>query len=147
MISRVLLNEKAIRRVRGNDKDTSHLVAAWQDLEVLECINSALSSLKEFTDVLSASTCVTISALKPILHYLSTVELACPLTCQLKRDILLSLKSKYVADDLKLLTFDPRYVTDFLKTDNSDRNDTMPLELGLVREAVFLSNVEVEHFS
>ncbi len=31
MISRVLHNKKAIRRVLGNDKDTSHLVPKWQD--------------------------------------------------------------------------------------------------------------------
>ena len=162
MISRVLLNKKAIRRVLGNDKDTSHLVPSWQDLEVLECINSALSPLREFTDVLSASTYVTISAFKPILHHLSTVELACedgdlPLTCQLKRDILQCLKSKYVADDLKLFMdvtsyLDPRYMTDFLTTDKSDRNEATPSELDLVREkllgeVVFLSNVEVEDFA
>ncbi|CAB4038869.1 zinc finger BED domain-containing 1-like, partial [Paramuricea clavata] len=33
MISCVLANKKAIRRVLGNDKDTSHLVPSWQDLE------------------------------------------------------------------------------------------------------------------
>ncbi len=99
MISRVLANKKAIRRVLGNDKDTPHLVPSWQDVEVLECINNALSPLKAFTDILSASKYVTISVLKPILHRLSTVELAGqdsdpPLACQLKREILHRLKSK-----------------------------------------------------
>ena len=47
---------------------------------------------------------------------------------------------------------DPRYMTDFLTTDKSDRNEATPSELDLVREkllgeAVFLSNVEVEDFS
>jgi hypothetical protein len=55
MISRVLRNKKAIRRVLRNDKKASHLVPSWQDLEVLECINAALAQLKEFTDVLSGS--------------------------------------------------------------------------------------------
>ena len=55
MISRVLRNKKAIRRILGNDKKTSHLVPSWQDLEILECLNATLAPLKEFTDILSGS--------------------------------------------------------------------------------------------
>ena len=85
MISRVLRIKKAIRRILGNDKKTSH---RWQDLEILECLNATPAPLNEFTDILSGSKYVTISAVKPILHRLSVVELACkeddlPLTCEL----------------------------------------------------------------
>ena len=45
MVSRVLHNKKAIRRVLGNDKDTSHLIPKWKGLGVLECINAALDKL------------------------------------------------------------------------------------------------------
>ena len=66
MISRVLHNKKAIRRVLGNDKDTSHLVPKWQDLEVLESVDKARGLIREFTDIMSASNYVTIKAR---LHY------------------------------------------------------------------------------
>ena len=96
MISRVLRNKKAIRRILGNDKKTSH---RWQDLEILECLNATLAPLNEFTDILSGSKYVTISAVKPILHRLSVVELACkeddlPLTCELKEEILQRLRAR-----------------------------------------------------
>ena len=99
MISRVLRNKKAIRRILGNDKKTSHLVPSWQDLEILECLNATPAPLNEFTDILSGSKYVTISAVKPILHRLSVVELACkeddlPLTCELKEEILQRLKAR-----------------------------------------------------
>ena len=35
MITRVLKNKKAIRRVLGDDRETLHLVPTWQDIEVL----------------------------------------------------------------------------------------------------------------
>ena len=97
MINHVLQNKKA-----------SHLVPGWQDLEVLECVNAALAPLKEFTDILSGSKHVTISAVKPILHRLSVIELACkdddlPLTCELKEEILQRLKSRYEGNDLSHL--------------------------------------------
>ena len=108
MISRVLRNKKAIRRVLGNDKDTSHLVPKWQDLEVLECVDKALGPLKEFTDIMSASSYVTISALKPILYRLATTELApqdddLPLTAEIKNEILTTLQARYVDGALKAL--------------------------------------------
>ncbi|CAB4018038.1 zinc finger BED domain-containing 1-like, partial [Paramuricea clavata] len=136
MISCVLANKKAIRRVLGNDKDTSHLVPSWQDLEVLECIDNTLSPLKAFTDIL-----------------LSTVELASqdsdpPLACQLKREILRRLKSRYVAEDLKVLMdvtsfIDPRYITDFLTTaDEAEQSELNVVQERLLEQAVFLQHKE-----
>ncbi len=128
----------------GNDKKVSHLVPSWQDLEILECINAALAPLKEFTDILSGSKYVTISAVKPILHHLSVVELACkdddlPLTCELKEEILQRLKSRYDENDLSHLlnvaTFlDPRYKADFIARSDDETNDAEPLQLVLVKD-------------
>lgn len=133
MISRVLRNKKAIRRVLGNDKDTSHLVPKWQDLEVLECVDKALGPLKAFTDIMSASNYVTISALKPILHRLSTTELApqdddLPLAAEIKEEVMTRLQARYVADRLKGLMnvasfLDARYKTDFLETESEELNN------------------------
>jgi hypothetical protein len=48
MISKFLKNKKALRRVLNEDKDTSHLVPKWQDIEVLE----AVDALAQFTDII-----------------------------------------------------------------------------------------------
>ena len=159
MISRVLRNKKAIRRILGNDKKTSHLVPSWQDLEILECLNATLAPLKEFTNILSGSKYVTISAVKPILHLLSVVELACKeddllLTCELKEEILQRLKARYDENDLSRLlnvaTFlDPRYKADFIATSGDEANDTETSQLVLIKEellqqAVFLNRAEQE---
>ena len=123
MISRVLRNKKAIRRVLGDDKDTSHLVPKWEDLDVLECIDKTIGPLKEFTDIMSASKYVTVSALKPILHQLSTTELArqdgdLPLVVEIKEEVLRRLKSRYLDPSMEISMnvasfLDPRYKTDF----------------------------------
>ena len=155
MVSRVLGNKKAIRRVLGNDKDTSHLVPRWEDLEVLECIDKALGPLKAFTDIMSASKYVTISALKPILHRLSTTELALrdddlPLAVEIKKEVLRRLKARYVVTTMKLLMkvasfLDPRYKTDFLAVDDDDDNDEDGVQLlGEVKEELFKNAVFLE---
>lgn len=93
----------------------SHLVPKWQGLELLEYLDKALSRLKEFTDIMSASNYVTISALKPILHRLSMTKLAAqvdvlPLTAKNMSDILTRLQARYVDSTLKAL----KNVTSFL---------------------------------
>ena len=67
--------------------------------------------------------------MKPILHRLSVVELACkeddlPLTCEL-------MKARYDENDLSRLlnvaTFlDPRYKADFIATSENETNDAEP---------------------
>ena len=160
MISRVLRSKKAIRRVLGNDKKTSHVVPSWQDLAVLEAINAALLALKEFTDILSGSKYVTVSTVKAILHRLSVVELApkeedLPLTSELKEEILHRLKSRYDNEDLSHLlnvaTFlDARYKTEFITlTDGEAEDAEQGSQFDLVKErllnqAVLLTVPEVE---
>ena len=75
MISKFLKNIKAVRPVLNDDKDTAHVVPKWQDIEVLEAVDSALAPLAQFTDTMCASKYVTISALKPILYRLRNQEL------------------------------------------------------------------------
>ena len=153
MISRVLRNKKAIRRVLGDDKDTSHLVPKWEDLDVLECIDKAIGPLKEFTDIMSASKYVTVSALKPILHRLSTTELArqdgdLPLVVEIKEEVLRRLKSRYLDPSMEILMniasfLDPRYKTDFLAVEtNNDENALTQLDKvkeEFLKNAVFLA--------
>ena len=128
-------------------------------MEILECFNATLAPLKEFTGILSGSKYVTISAVKPILHRLSVVELACkeddlPQTCQLKEEILQRLKARYDENDLSRLlnvaTFlDPRYKADFIAMSEDEANDAEPSQLVLIKEellqqAVFLNLAEQE---
>ncbi len=71
MVARMLEQEVAVRQVLSADRKSSHLFRSWQDLEVLESINSALTPLKDFTDILSAwESYVTVSTIKPILRHL-----------------------------------------------------------------------------
>ncbi len=81
MVARMLEWEVAVRK-------SSHLVPSWQDLEVLESVNSALAPLKDFTDILSGESYVTVSTIKPILrHPDEEVLVDCDKDTQLTKDI------------------------------------------------------------
>lgn len=67
MVARVLEQQKAIAQVLASDRKTRHLVPTWQDIDVLESMNEALSPLLEFTDSLSGESYVTVSYVKPVL--------------------------------------------------------------------------------
>lgn len=123
MITRVLKNKRAIRRVLGDDRETAHLVPKWQDIEVLEAVDAALEPLADFTDIMSGSKYVTISALKPVLRRLEDQELAAkngdlPMTVSIKEKIMSALKAKYSGEERKLLMditcfLDPRFKVQF----------------------------------
>ncbi len=72
MIDRILEQKDAIRQVLQADSKTKHLKLTWQDLDVLESIESAFSPLDEFTDALSGESEVTASSVKAVLHVLET---------------------------------------------------------------------------
>ncbi|CAB4034362.1 zinc finger BED domain-containing 1-like [Paramuricea clavata] len=160
MIARVLKNKKAIRRVLGDDRDTAHLVPKWQDIEVLEAVDAALAPLADFTDIMSGSEYVTISALTPILRRLKNEELAAkngdlPMTVSIKKKILKALQVKYSCEEKKLLMditcfLDPRFKTDFF-TDNDEDCDVESMvessssefavvKNALLKEAVFVTS-------
>lgn len=53
MVSRILQQEEAIRVVLSADRNTTHLVPTWQDIDVLQSIDQALTPLSSLTDMLS----------------------------------------------------------------------------------------------
>ncbi|KAL6465735.1 hypothetical protein MHYP_G00258680 [Metynnis hypsauchen] len=66
MVKRVLEQKRAITEVLSKDKKTRSLVPTWQDVDILESIDAALSPLLEFTDALSGESYVSVSFLKPV---------------------------------------------------------------------------------
>ncbi|KAL3972557.1 cathepsin X [Sarotherodon galilaeus] len=125
MINRVIEQEKALSQVLRADKKTRHLVLTWQDMDVLESLNKALSPLTEFTDALSGEHYTSVSYLKAVLHLFNTQVLKpqdddTQLTTTIKEGILNYLKDKY--DDqtteelLDMASFvDPRFKTTYIK--------------------------------
>ena len=67
MVSRILEQKKAIHLVLSVDCNTSNIVPTWQDLDVLQAINQAVSPLSSLTDILSGEQYVTVSAVLPML--------------------------------------------------------------------------------
>ena len=76
MVAWVLKQKKSVRQVLSNDCKTAHLIATWQDIEVLELINKALAPLADLTDIISGEDYVIISTVKPLLHHICTKALA-----------------------------------------------------------------------
>lgn len=72
MVKRVLKQKRAITEVLSKDKKTRPLIPTWQDVDVLESIDAALSPLLEFTDALSGESYVSVSFLKPVMHLFNT---------------------------------------------------------------------------
>ena len=87
MVSRILEQKEAIRLVLNSDRGTSHIVPTWQDLDVLQAIDSAISSLSSLTDILSGERYVTVSAVLPMLHILDTDLLKEDTDTDLTKDI------------------------------------------------------------
>lgn len=124
MVARVLEQEKAIRQVLSNDRKTAHLIATWQDIEVLESINKALAPLADLTDIISGEDYVTISTVKPLLHHISTKALAqenddTELTSDIKERIKSSLTEKYSDSEVNMLldlatVLDPRFKVEYI---------------------------------
>ncbi|KAL7868756.1 hypothetical protein SRHO_G00101400 [Serrasalmus rhombeus] len=66
--SRQQMVKRAITEVLSKDKKTRSLVPTWQDVDILESIDAALSPLLELTDALSGESYVSVSFLKPVMH-------------------------------------------------------------------------------
>ena len=73
MVERFIERMEAVRVVLASDRKTSHLIPTWQDCDVLDPISAALRPPKEMTDALSGEKCVMVSAVKPLLNYI-TIE-------------------------------------------------------------------------
>ena len=72
MVSRILDLKEAIHLVLSADRDASNIVPTWQDFDVLQSIDKAISPLSCLTDILSGEHYVTVSAVLPMLHILET---------------------------------------------------------------------------
>ncbi|XP_051798998.1 zinc finger BED domain-containing protein 4-like [Acanthochromis polyacanthus] len=128
MIGRVLEQSKALSQVLTEDKKMRHLVPTWQDIDVLESINSALGPLQEFTDALSGEAYVSVSYLKPVLHLLRTSILTekdedTDLTKEIKSSALAYTEDKYsdpATQELLDITLflNPRFKTDYIRAEN-----------------------------
>ena len=100
MVERLMEQMEAIRVVLASDRKSSHLLPLWQDCDVLDSITGALKALKEMTDVLAGEKGVTVSAVKPIVHYITTEVLVAKdedtdLTKEMKECMKVDLELRY----------------------------------------------------
>jgi len=68
IVSRIPEQQKAIHKVLQDDHKYHHLVPTWQDIDILESLEAALGT--GFTDMLSAESFVTISAILPVVYHI-----------------------------------------------------------------------------
>ena len=129
MVSRILEQKEAIRLVLSADRSTTYIVPTWQDLDVLEAINQAISPLSSLTDILSGEQYVTVSAVLPMLHILETdllkqQETDTQLTKDIKHRIVEDIEKRYteskLAEDVLLMLqvasfLDPRFKTKYME--------------------------------
>ncbi|RXN10918.1 zinc finger BED domain-containing 1-like protein [Labeo rohita] len=132
MIARVLVQQNALSKVLSADRKVRHLLPSWQDLEILESVNKALSPLR---------TSRIISCVKPTLHLLNTSVLAeeeedTNLTKSLKSKILAYLNKKYedsvTQELLNMSSFlDPRF-----RTQHISEQETQTLKEQVITELI-----------
>ena len=70
IVSRIFEQKGAIGLVLSADRSARNIVPTWQDLDVLQAIDSAISPVSTLTDILSGEKFSTISAVLPVLHIL-----------------------------------------------------------------------------
>jgi len=114
MVARVLEQKKAVRQVLSSDRKTAHLIATWQDIEVLESLNKALAPLVDLTD---REDYVTVSHVRPLLHHIYTEVLAVRsddtrLTKDIKEKIKSCLLEKYSENDEVMMLLDKATMLD-----------------------------------
>ena len=128
MIHRMLEQENAIRQVLSADRKTTHLIPTWQDTDVFESLDKALSPVAEFTNIMSMEHHVTVSSLRLLLHHLETEVLLqkeddTQLTANIKKHILMSLQRRYDDEDVSELIdkagfLDPRFRLEYVSEEN-----------------------------
>jgi len=72
MVEQLREQMEAIRVVLAGDRKSAHFIPSWQDCDVLDSVTGALKPLKEMTDVLAGEKWVTVSAVKPVVQYITT---------------------------------------------------------------------------
>ena len=128
MVSRILEQVQAIRIVLSADWKFSHLLPTWQDTEVLEAINSVLSSLDDLTDFLSGEDYVSISSIRSVIKHIHEEALVereddVSLVRDMKRQIRTDLDSRYIDTKVNHLLdissfLDPRFKLQYIVEEN-----------------------------
>ena len=153
MVSRILEQKEAIRLVLSADRSTSSIVPTWQDLDVLQAIDNAISPLSVLTDILSGEKYVTISAVLPMLHILKTDLLKeedtdTPLTKDIKHRIVEDITKRYTESKLaenvivvlQVASFlDPRFKTKYLEEQLSE-SELLNIKQTIVDECISMSD-------
>ena len=132
MVSRILEQEQAIRLVLSTDRETVHLIPKWQDIDVLQAIDKALSPVASLTDLLSGDSYVTISAVLPILYLINNNLLKedddTTLTKDIKDRIKSDLNDRYSIGKIgegvhsllhTAMFLDPRFKTKYMDSEKS----------------------------
>ena len=115
MVSRIVEQVQAIQIVLSADHKYSYLLQTWQDTEVLEAINTVLSSLDDLTDFLSGEQYVSISSVRSVLKHIHDEALLekeddVSLVKDMKRRICTDLDSRYTYSKVQHFL----YVSSFL---------------------------------
>ena len=128
IVFRILEQVQAIRIVLSADWKFSHLLPTWQDTEVLEAINSVLSSLDDLTDFLSGEDYVSISSIRSVIKHIHEEALVerdddVSLVRDMKRRICTDLDSRYIDTKVNLLLdissfLDPRFKLQYIVEEN-----------------------------
>ena len=121
MVSRILEQVEALCIVLSADRKTTHLLLTWQDTEILQSLDQALSPLSTLTDILSEESYVTVSAVLPIVNLIDNnlsrakdtdTQLTKDIKQRIKQDITHRYTYTYVGDALEILKvamfLDPR---------------------------------------
>ena len=118
MMDRLMEQMEAIRIVLCDDGSSSHLIPSWQNCDILLSITAALKPLKAMTDALSGESCITISAMKPLLNHiineLKEEDGDTDMTKEIKERVKVDLELRYLGDEIgqlfELTSFlDPRF--------------------------------------
>ena len=116
MIERILEQQQAICSVLAEDRKNWHRMPSDQEFLCLEGVATVLKPLSTFTDALSGETCVTISAVLPLLQHIKDVILQQSSTDtsimkEMKMIIVSDLTSRYTSTLImdKSTYLDPRF--------------------------------------
>ena len=125
MVGQILEQKEAIKLTLHGDRSASHLIPTWQDINVLESIDKALSPLHELTDILSGEQYVTVSAIRPMIYLIKVKILHVEttdtdLTKSLKQQIIEDLCQRYTDKEFNELldiasVLDPRFQVKYLE--------------------------------
>ena len=130
----------------------SHIVPTWQDLDVLQEIDSAISPLSSLTDILSGERYVTVSAVLPMLHILDTDLLKeditdTELTKDIKHRVVEDIKGHYSKLDdtvnqiLQVATYlDPRFKVKYFE--HLEESELLCIKQKMIDDAIVCHEVQ-----